>query len=581
MSPWAQPSSLAHGQCDAPRSSRAGKRTGDSASEPRPRAIGAFVEANSDAYGHLVAACRSRLAFADTEDLVQAIGRAAAFAQRFHPGRFADGALENPLLRIGARAVVPTPPGSCPRMRSRGARRRVLHVASQVHSLGGHTRMLRQWIASDPASLHLVFLTDQRDAPVPGWLSETVHAAGGALIAPGGVRSRIAMAGALRALAADNADVVILHHSGCDPVPTLAFASGITAPVAAVNHAEHQFWLGSGVVDLVINLRRAGLEMCASRRHASASTVLPIPLDEGRTQTSREHARSNLAIPAARRVLLTVGRGVKYRPCGSFDFVATACRILELEPAAHLYLVGETERGLSPYLGRALHPRMHLVGTIEDPHDFRAAADVYLESFPFGSNTAVLEAAAHALAVVPAYAPLSPLLVAGNDSLDRLLRNPTTEEAYVRRVRQLLGDPERARNFGSDLADAVRRHHVGAGWQRRLQQTYAALESLVHRPRELPSVEGCSHSSADVALSLWTAVADGVSNRKSPDPHAAGDIERHSAFVWKEALRYDRARRAAWRALVAEPSSTASWRLLVVCALGLPGRRLGQTLRKR
>ena len=42
-------------------------------------------------------------------------------------------------------------------------------------------------------------------------------------------------------------------------------------------------------------------------------------------------------------MLLSVGREEKYRPYGCYDFVETANKILDLQPEAHLYIVGESE----------------------------------------------------------------------------------------------------------------------------------------------------------------------------------------------------------------------------------------------
>src|SRR5690606_34285328 len=103
-----------------------------------------------------------------------------------------------------------------------------------------------------------------------------------------------------------------------------------------------------------------------------------------------------------------------YRPCSHYDFTATARKILDRNLLAHLYVVGETLQGLAPYLRSSLHDRLHFVGPVDDAKLYRASADVYLESFPFGSQTALLEAALSGLPVVPAYAPLFPLLVAND-----------------------------------------------------------------------------------------------------------------------------------------------------------------------
>src|SRR5262245_53346407 len=89
-------------------------------------------------------------------DAALALGeRVAEFAESCHTGRFADGALENLGLEAGARL------GGCARCGSAADRRRVLHLATAVLGVGGHTRTIHNWVRSDPSSRHSVLVTAQ------------------------------------------------------------------------------------------------------------------------------------------------------------------------------------------------------------------------------------------------------------------------------------------------------------------------------------------------------------------------------------------------------------------------------------
>ena len=65
--------------------------------------------------------------------------------------------------------------------------------------------------------------------------------------------------------------------------PVLAFADKRCPPVALLNHADHIFWLGSTISDLIINQRDIGKVLSEERRFARHNTVLPIPLMESAT----------------------------------------------------------------------------------------------------------------------------------------------------------------------------------------------------------------------------------------------------------------------------------------------------------
>lgn len=147
------------------------------------------------------------------------------------------------------------------------------------------------------------------------------------------------------------ADLVVLHHCPFDVVPTVAFAGQECPPVAVLNHADHVFWLGSSVADIVINLRTAGSEHTASRtRFVARNTVIPIPLAEPAKHGSAQRCPTNVGNPKNQIMLLSIGRAEKYRPSGSYDFVTTAGKILDRQPDTHLYVVGESVEGIPPLL---------------------------------------------------------------------------------------------------------------------------------------------------------------------------------------------------------------------------------------
>jgi glycosyltransferase involved in cell wall biosynthesis len=541
----------------------------------------AFLRANDAAYEWLVETIQVMDLRKEAEAVLGRVILAARFAARFHAGRFADGAIENLALKIGMQLgpLKAEDRGFSLPVAPRVSRRRVLHVASVVYGIGGHTRMLYHWVRNDRSSCHSVVLLNQRNEPIPRWLYGAVQRSGGDLMAfpPGAVLCDKAKW--LREMARRSADLVVLHHHPFDVLPTVAFAKHEGPPVALVNHADHQFWLGSSVSDLVINLRAATTEHAEQRRFVSCNTVLPIPLADPAGQKSRWDARRELAIPEDRIVLLSVGHKEKYRPCGAFDFVATAGKILDRQPGAHMYVVGESAAGIAPYLNCALHERLHFVGSMEDPSLYRAVADVYLESFPFGSQTALLEAALCGLAVVPAYAPLFPLLVANDDTLQDLLPNAKNEQEFIERAEMLIGQPEQRLELGRLLRGRLLVDHVGQGWLERLAVVYQESARLTHNPQPIPTCP-CGMTDSDIGLSLWHVMADGRTNASVGSTDEVSALLGHSAAVSTFVGDYVKARRFAWRTVQRDPYRVASWYLLAVTVLAKTEKFIRRVLRR-
>jgi glycosyltransferase involved in cell wall biosynthesis len=509
----------------------------------------------------------------DPEAALREVTAAALFAATYHGGRFADGTIENIALDIGLRTGEQST-GTTPRPKiDADRRRRVLHVVSRVLGVGGHTRMIHHWIANDASSVHSLVATGQGTHDIPSWLAGTIQRNSGMLQVFPQDMKLMRKAASLRQLARDHADLVVLHHDCCDVVPVVAFAQEGGPPVAILDHADHLFWLGSSVADTVIGLRSTACMHATQRRFATATHLLPIPLAPPPASLSRAEARRRLGMSDRQTVLLSVGRPLKYRPCGAHDFVSTAGRILARQPSAHLFVVGETLEGIRPYLRSEPHPRLHFEGSTDDTSSYRAAADIYLESFPFGSNTALLEAALGGLPVVPAWAPLFRLLVAGNDSLDDVLTVADNEDDYIERVVTLIERPAERQALGGLLRSRLLDDHVGHGWLKRLHALYEHTDRLVHRPRPLPA-SSCDITEADMRLSLWNAVGDGSTTHGAFDIESTAAVLRHGAFVFKQAGDYRQARRLAWKALCCDVASVDSWRLLAVTLVGKSGRWL-------
>jgi glycosyltransferase involved in cell wall biosynthesis len=548
-----------------------GSAVADPPAIPAPGQM-AFLRANSDAYEWLVRKLSRINPRTDPDAALSLVAAAAQFAAAFHPGRFADGAIENVAVEIGrtlsegvADRSYASPPSD-----GHARRRRILHVATHVSAIGGHTRILQHWIKNDRSSWHSLAVIDQQDHPVPRWLSQAVRDSGGGVVVfPEARLSQKAMW--LREAARQGADLVVLHHDPFDVVPAAAFASPQGPPVALLNLTDHQFWLGGSIADVVINLRTAGAEHAATRRFAAANLVIPVPLEDAVENVSRGDARRALGIPDEHVVLISVARPEKFRPSGAYDFVLTAGKILNRQPQAHLYVIGESAAGIAPYLRSPAHPRIHFMGSIEDPSRYRAAADVYLESFPFGSQTSLLEAAMARLPVVPAYAPLFPLLVANDDALHDVIQNPRDEQDYIDRAERLIVQPQHRHALGETLRARLLVDHVGDGWVNRLLGVYRETDRLTHRPRTIP-VSLCSTTDADIALSLWHVVADGQTHSAVVSTDAASAILCHSAYVAKDVGDYASARRLAWRAVRNDPARRATWRLFGLAVLGRAGR---------
>lgn len=532
-----------------------------------------FLKANSKAYEWLIRQANVARAQGHIELALARLQSAAGFAATYHAGRFADGAIENVLLGIGRELDVGKASSlstSQPKF-EKSSRRRVLHVATHVAALGGHSRMLNRWVLGDGHSRHSLLITSQQERKIPEWLVESIDRSGGRVWPLSHSATLMEKALQLRKTALEQADLVVLHQDSYDVVPTLAFAVEGGPPVVVLHHADHHFWLGSAITDGIINLRSAANAYSQSRRFIRRSVILPIPLDMPSCRLDKAAARKALGMPEDQLVFLSIGRPEKYRPSGPFDFTATANKILERVPQAHMIVIGETHDGIKKYLRTEVHERLHFVGGVEDPSVHRAAADIYLESFPFGSQTALLESALMALPVVRAYSPIFDLLVTQDDAIEGLTRTPCSEEQYVAQAIHLAHHPAERVALGRALRERLLKTHIDQGWRQQLALVYQFTDALRHQPAPIP-VCTPNYSAADIALGQWHAVTGGQDDDVASLSNVALATACHGNYVNRIVGNAGSSVRHAWRAVRLQPFGRNSWRILAISLLGKQAR---------
>lgn len=396
---------------------------------------------------------------------------AADFAAWNHPGRFASSRLERVLGEIGRRAIC-----SGRTADTDGSPRRVLHVLTEAYQTGGHTRFAWRWITGDPEREHSLVLTTP-GAQVPDWLEDSV-----ADVTVLESAAPIARAQELRTLA-DGFDAVVLHVHMYDVVPVIAFAHRPAGPaVVFEEHADHLFWLGTSVADVVTNGRAAGRRLNVERRQVAPgrAVALPVPIPPFERTLTRAGAKRRLGIPASAPVLLTIAVPHKFMRVGPVGFCDLVEPVLQARDDAVLIAVGPREEGEWAELARRTGGRVRAVGLQRDLTVFHHAADVYLDSYPFGSNTAMLEAAGHGVPV----ASFSPdpdahgLLMSNFLGMEDSVVLERTPADYAARVTELLADPALRAELGDGCRDGMERAHSGAAWDEALVEVYARAAEL-------------------------------------------------------------------------------------------------------
>ncbi|WP_409560536.1 glycosyl transferase family 1 [Hyphomicrobium sp. MC8b] len=406
---------------------------------------------------------------------------AASVAAHRHCGIFASPRIEGVLTSIGRSIgdgkkdaeIAPRPN----RIKS------VLHVATQLAPVGGLTRMISRWVNADKSRTNSLVLTQHR-GPIPDHTNEAFHSSGGQIFklnhSPGG---KLEWALALRNLAR-KFDAVVLHFHCEDVVPIIAFANPETMPpVILLNHADHIFWLGPSISQVVVSLREAAADIAIGRRGVEPrrSIVMPTIVDPTVREKSRQDAKKILGIDSDCVLILSVARGVKYRTIGGVTFADRHAKVLAENPKAKLLVIGVGNPDDWEPVKQVYPGRLETLPEIELPRAYFEAADVYVDSYPFVSSTSMMEAAGYGLPLLTIFdAPKEARIFAINHvGLDGTAVVATTQSDYEEKLTRLIQDEPYRRKVAEASHDAVESQHTPPGW-------LAFLEAVYQRAIDLP-----------------------------------------------------------------------------------------------
>ena len=396
--------------------------------------------------------------------------KAADFATFNYCGFYAEGRLEALLADIGKPAKQPDRPPV-----AAGARLRVLHYATYIYEVGGHTRLIENWITNDAGNHHDLVLVHQ-DEPAPSFILAALALAQGQLIPLKG-KNQLEQARHLAVLK-EQYDVIILHHHPNDLLPALAFSANGGTPVAVMNHGDHRYWLGAGICDVLVEMRDNLIAPDRQHRQLREFCFLPLPI-AARNLTTQEYvaSRLELGVQEGEVLLLSIGASYKYQPIDDRNFFLDIRSILDRNEQARMFVVGITPD--SELAREYAHPRLTFVAPTSELDVFRNACDIYVEGYPFSSFMAYLEVARLGKPVQRMYnAPL----LNRYEPVDypNPVQYPADLAEWQRDLQRLITEPITRKAQGQGEKHNLALHDVSS-WQQYVSTFYEALPLLKHK----------------------------------------------------------------------------------------------------
>ncbi|RCJ23214.1 glycosyl transferase family 1 [Nostoc sp. ATCC 43529] len=443
-----------------------------------------LVSKNFEVFRSLLAQTRDLIQCGKYNDAVVYGQTAALYSFLRHCGLFVSPELEQLFLTLGQKKIHQNLYFSYRNNKSQPEKvKHILHVATSVYGVGGHSAMIRRWIQQDNQRSHSIVLTQQPSVYLPKSLKDAVLNSHGKIYSlVETIGDVISWAKRLRKIAR-SADIVVLHIMPADVIPIIAFANKEECPpIIFINHADTGMWLGASISDVIANLRFSGMRLSLKRRGIAPerNLMLPIILNPIHRTLNRVEAKRIIGIDENTVLLLSIARSAKYKTIDGITFADAHVPLLEKYQQAILIVIGANQSEDWSKAIEHCNGRIKVFPEREDTEIFYQAADIYVDSFPLASNTSLLEAGSYGVPLVSRY-PYSDdcgILGADTPALDQQLIRVRDLEEYTAVLSSLVEDEKFRLSIGEQTKRKIVEIHTGSNWQSFLENIYSQATTL-------------------------------------------------------------------------------------------------------
>lgn len=436
----------------------------------REEAMNVLVQ-NRKALENYVCSMKNSLALNDYENVSR---NAYNFAERAswnwnHPGFYQSPEIENMLLKCADNLPIE----DYVVKDKDNKKRKVLHVLSEGYSVGGHTRLVKNWIKSDTDSIHSLVTTWQIGS-TPKWLLDEINKSGGWILSLETVSDKhVERAAKLRKIAYEWADIVVLHIHMMDPIPVIAFGVDGGPPVVYMNHGDHCFWLGASISDLVIDLRPSGQELTFTRRGCNNSSILPIPL-QPKKNFNRDEVRAKYKISENETVIVTIASNYKFRSINKYNYINIIKDIVNKVDNCKAYIIGPKDTGKWHEVNVETGGKIKALGVLTEIEELYQIADVYLDCFMLTSMTSLLDASKYGIPIIKFTNKYCPILTEFDEEFKSCTYNNLND--IIQEINKIKINNNEAYEKYKRINDAIVKNHI-LDTKEKIKNIYSNLDN--------------------------------------------------------------------------------------------------------
>jgi len=198
---------------------------------------------------------------------------------------------------------------------------------------------------------------------------------------------------------------IILHIHPEDYLPILAFGhSKWSIPIFYYNHAEHLFWFGISVADVVLDLSSRARNNSIIYRNVKKSELLEIPIIVKEINHKKnETLRKKLNIDKNSIVFLSAGSEYKFMPNKEIDFRKVVEMILSNFNNSYFIIIGINPKNrLWKKIQNKYQDKLLLIEEVDYNSyiEYINITNIYIDSMPVSGYTILLENAVRKIPIV-------------------------------------------------------------------------------------------------------------------------------------------------------------------------------------
>jgi hypothetical protein len=270
----------------------------------------------------------------------------------------------------------------------------VLHYVTELYKTGGHTRVIKNWITHDLKKAYLYISTNS--SVIPDFMKELDCSVYQEVSDTYIERTE----GFINYVNQINPGLIIIHNHPDDLIPTLARPYITDVPFLFFNHSDFSFSLGAAFSDLGISLNVESKKINDQFRFNNESFVLPLYVNNFEQEEKAIDKEKGLTI-------IIVAPMHKLIPYKDWDIFNLFIEMNSWDEIRDINVVGINKSQALQYMPY-IPDKINFFGLLENTDSLLKSADVYIESIPFGTGLATLEAIA--IGCFPLFNPTSFLI---------------------------------------------------------------------------------------------------------------------------------------------------------------------------